>query len=96
MTTGPRPADAGIFRVLAHAGGGADEPFNSDIGALLPIALCGPDLVVVSTPILHFLSCVVKAQVKRSPKLGQLMLEFSGFLKRSPKLGQLMLEFSGF
>src|SRR3954453_10811916 len=34
-----RPADAGIFRGLAHAGGGADEPFNSDIGALLPIAL---------------------------------------------------------
>ncbi|MCK1403847.1 MULTISPECIES: DUF2939 domain-containing protein, partial [unclassified Bradyrhizobium] len=28
-----RPADAGIFRGLAHAGGGADEPFNSDIGA---------------------------------------------------------------
>jgi hypothetical protein len=26
---------------LTHAGGGADEPFNSDIGALLPIALCG-------------------------------------------------------
>ena len=36
-----RPAGPGIFRVLAHAGGGADEPFNSDIGALLPIALCG-------------------------------------------------------
>ena len=34
-----RPADAGIFRVLAHAGGGADEPFNIDIGAMLPIAL---------------------------------------------------------
>jgi hypothetical protein len=27
--------------VKAHAGGGADEPFNSEIGALLPIALCG-------------------------------------------------------
>jgi hypothetical protein len=27
--------------VWAHAGGGADEPFNSDIGALLPIALWG-------------------------------------------------------
>lgn len=27
--------------VRAHTGGGADEPFNSDIGALLPIALCG-------------------------------------------------------
>jgi hypothetical protein len=27
--------------VKAHAGRGADEPFNSDIGALLPIALCG-------------------------------------------------------
>jgi hypothetical protein len=33
--------------------------------------------------------------VKCSPKLGQLMLEFSGVLKCSPKLGQLMLEFSG-
>src|SRR6201999_2502732 len=29
------------FPGYAHAGGGADEPFNSDIGALLPIALCG-------------------------------------------------------
>ena len=29
------------FPVFAHAGGGADEPFNSDIGAWLPIALCG-------------------------------------------------------
>jgi hypothetical protein len=36
-----RPGSAGIFRVKAHVGGGADEPFNSDIGALLPIALCG-------------------------------------------------------
>src|SRR3954465_4095724 len=36
-----RPADAGIFQGLAHAGGGADEPFNRDIGALLPIALWG-------------------------------------------------------
>jgi hypothetical protein len=25
----------------AHAGGAADAPLNSDIGALLPIALCG-------------------------------------------------------
>jgi hypothetical protein len=33
--------------------------------------------------------------LKCSPKLGQLMLEFSGGLKCSPKLGQLMLEFSG-
>ncbi|MCK1329278.1 hypothetical protein IVB57_13010, partial [Bradyrhizobium sp. CW9] len=33
--------------------------------------------------------------LKCSPKLGQLMLEFSGVLKCSPKLGQLMLEFSG-
>lgn len=36
-----RPAGARIFRGYAHAGGGADEPFNSDIGALLPIALWG-------------------------------------------------------
>ena len=34
-----RPAIAGIFRGYAHAGGGADEPFNSEIGAWLPIAL---------------------------------------------------------
>jgi hypothetical protein len=27
--------------VTSHGGVGADEPFNSDIGALLPIALCG-------------------------------------------------------
>ena len=33
--------------------------------------------------------------MKRSPKLGHLMLEFSGVMKRSPKLGHLMLEFSG-
>jgi hypothetical protein len=31
--------------VLLMPGGGADEPFNSDIGALLPIALgAGPHL----------------------------------------------------
>lgn len=36
-----RPAGPGISGVLAHAVGNADEPFNSDIGALLPIALCG-------------------------------------------------------
>jgi hypothetical protein len=46
--------------VRAHVGVGADEPFNSDIGALLPIMW--PDFVVVSTPILHFLPGVVKAQ----------------------------------
>ncbi|MNT51211.1 hypothetical protein D3C72_1881680 [compost metagenome] len=27
--------------VEAHVGGGADEPFMSKIGTLLPIALCG-------------------------------------------------------
>lgn len=27
--------------VRAQAGGGADEPFMSEIGTLLPIALCG-------------------------------------------------------
>ena len=27
--------------VRAHAGGGAGEPFISDIGGLLPMALCG-------------------------------------------------------
>jgi hypothetical protein len=31
----------GFPGVRAHVGVGADEPFNSDIGALLPIALCG-------------------------------------------------------
>jgi hypothetical protein len=36
-----KPAGAGIFRGYADAGGGADEPFNGDIGALLPIALWG-------------------------------------------------------
>jgi hypothetical protein len=36
-----------------------------------------------------------RRMLKCSPKLGQLMLEFSGVLKCSPKLGQLMLEFSG-
>ena len=36
-----RPGGPGISGVLAHAVGNADEPFNSDIGALLPIALCG-------------------------------------------------------
>ncbi len=30
-----------ISGAKAHVGVGADEPFNSDIGALLPIALCG-------------------------------------------------------
>jgi hypothetical protein len=30
-----------FFGVLAHAGRGAREPLNSDIGGLLPIALCG-------------------------------------------------------
>ena len=34
-------AGAGIFRVKAQFGGGADEPFISEIGTLLPIALCG-------------------------------------------------------
>jgi len=43
------PASAGIFRRYAHAGGGADDPFNRDISALLPIAR------VVSMPSLHFL-----------------------------------------
>jgi hypothetical protein len=51
-----RPGGPGIFRGWAHAGGGADEPFKSDIGALL-----WPDLIVVSTPILHFRARVVKA-----------------------------------
>jgi hypothetical protein len=27
--------------VKAHVGGGADEPFMSEIGTLFPIALCG-------------------------------------------------------
>lgn len=27
--------------VMAHVGAGADEPFMSEIGTLLPIALCG-------------------------------------------------------
>jgi hypothetical protein len=35
------PAGAGIFGVMAQLSGGADEPFISEIGTLLPIALCG-------------------------------------------------------
>ena len=35
------PAGAGISGVMAQLGGGADEPFISEIGTLLPIALCG-------------------------------------------------------
>ncbi len=27
--------------VMAHVGAGAEEPFTSEIGTLLPIALCG-------------------------------------------------------
>jgi len=27
--------------VMAHVGAGADEPFMTEIGTLLPIALCG-------------------------------------------------------
>ena len=30
-----------ISGVRAHAGGDADEPFRSEIGGLLPMALCG-------------------------------------------------------
>jgi len=32
-------------RVKAQLGGGADEPFMSEIGTLLPIALCGRNLL---------------------------------------------------
>lgn len=39
-----RPAGAGIFRGMAHVGGGASEPLMSEIGTLLPIALCGRNL----------------------------------------------------
>jgi len=30
-----------FYGVLAQVGGGANEPFISEIGTLLPIALCG-------------------------------------------------------
>ena len=46
--------------VKAHPGGGTGEPFISDIGGLLPMALW-PDFVIVSTPFLHFRAGVVKA-----------------------------------
>jgi len=43
-----RPSGAGISGVLAQIGGAAAEPFTSDIGGLLPIALCGLYLFKVS------------------------------------------------
>ena len=46
--------------VLSQVGVGADEPFMSEIGTLLPIALCCRN-VIVSTPVLHLCPCVVKA-----------------------------------
>jgi hypothetical protein len=36
---GPRELE--FSGVVAQLGGGADEPFISEIGTLLPIALCG-------------------------------------------------------
>lgn len=34
-------AHLGVVQASAYVGRGADEPFNNEIGALLPIALCG-------------------------------------------------------
>ena len=41
---------------------GAGELYRSDIGASSPIVLHVPDIAVVSTSVLHSLSCVVEAQ----------------------------------
>jgi len=38
-----------IFGIWAHAGGGAEEPFMSETSALLPIALWGRPLCVLSS-----------------------------------------------
>jgi len=46
--------------VLVQVGVGADEPFMSEIGTLLLIALCGRNSLV-SAPILRLCPCVVKA-----------------------------------
>jgi len=36
--------------VMAQVGGGADEPFKSEIGTLLPMALCGRNSSLVAAP----------------------------------------------
>ena len=47
-------AHLGVVQASAHVGRGADEQFNNEIGIMFADCAMWPDLLVVSTPILHF------------------------------------------